>query len=171
MSLSYMLHVVRKWGGLFSHLHAKRLETPNTHQSYSFNVIGLYTFVLSEILFFIILLMIIKIHWYKAIMDGSRRCPWPAISRQPLYLKLTLPADADIPSVRDNSAHYANGSHCNVRSPLQGYAMPFLHSVWARTRCSLPSSFSRTFMPYCYFGTTDCFVHNSLANCCVSWAV
>lgn len=76
---------------------------------------------------------------------------WPAIFRQLLYLKLlTLPADADIPSVRDNPAHYADGFHCNVRLPLQGYAMPFSHPFSAWTRCSLPSSFSRTVLPYRY---------------------
>lgn len=46
-----------------------------------------------------------------------------------IRLKLTLPVGADIPSVRDNSAYYVDDFHCNARSLLQGYAMPFLHSV------------------------------------------
>lgn len=29
--------------------------------------------------------------------------------------------------VGDNLTHYADGFHCNTRSPLQDYAMPFLH--------------------------------------------
>lgn len=53
------------------------------------------------------------------------------ISRQGLYLKLTLPADVDILAERDNPTHYADGFHCNIRSPLQGYAMPFLNLVSA----------------------------------------
>lgn len=43
--------------------------------------------------------------------------------------KVTLSADIDIPVVRDNLTHYAGGSHCNSRTPMQGYAMPLLHSV------------------------------------------
>ena len=39
------------------------------------------------------------------------------------------PAAADIPVASDNPAHYAGGSHCNSRTPMQGYAMPLLHSV------------------------------------------
>ena len=58
-------------------------------------------------------------------------CSCPLISRQGLYLKLTLPADVDILAESDNPTHYADGFHCNARSPLQGYAMPFLHSVSA----------------------------------------
>ena len=58
-------------------------------------------------------------------------CSCPLISRQGLYLKLTLPADADILADCDNPAHYADGFHSNVRSPLQGYAMLLLHSVSA----------------------------------------
>ena len=41
------------------------------------------------------------------------------------------PAAADIPVASDNPTHYADGFHCNARSPRQGYAMPFLHSVSA----------------------------------------
>ena len=74
----------------------------------------------------------------------SDHCSCPLISRQGVYLKLTLPADVDILAESDNPTHCADGFHCNVRSPLQDYAMPFLHSVSAWTRCSLPSSFSRT---------------------------
>lgn len=59
------------------------------------------------------------------------QCSCPLISRQGLYLKLTLPADVDILAESDNPTHYADGFHCNARSPLQGYAMPFLHSVSA----------------------------------------
>lgn len=55
----------------------------------------------------------------------------PLISRQGLYLKLTLPADVDILAESDNPTHCADGFHCNARSPLQDYAMPFLHSVSA----------------------------------------
>ncbi len=64
--------------------------------------------------------------------DEKRKwCSCPLISRQGLYLKLTLPADVDILAESDNPTHYADGFHCNARSPLQGYAMPFLHSVSA----------------------------------------
>lgn len=59
------------------------------------------------------------------------QCSCPLISRQGLYLKLTLPADVDILAESDNPTHYVDGFHCNARSPLQGYAMPFLHSVSA----------------------------------------
>ena len=59
------------------------------------------------------------------------QCSCPLISRQGLYLKLTLPADVDILAESDNPTHYADGFHCNARSPLQGYAMPFLHLVSA----------------------------------------
>ncbi len=59
------------------------------------------------------------------------QCSCPLISRQGLYLKLTLPADVDILAESDNPTHCADGFHCNVRSPLQDYAMPFLHSVSA----------------------------------------
>lgn len=48
-----------------------------------------------------------------------------------VYLKLTLPADVDILAESDNPTHCADGFHCNVRSPLQDYAMPFLYSVSA----------------------------------------
>ncbi|EHV84680.1 hypothetical protein AD05_4959 [Escherichia coli 5-366-08_S4_C2] len=48
-----------------------------------------------------------------------------------MYLKLTLPADVDILAERDNKTHYADGFHCNIRSPMQGYAMPFLNFVSA----------------------------------------
>ncbi|SQM09359.1 fimbrial protein [Escherichia coli] len=58
-------------------------------------------------------------------------CSCPLISRQGLYLKLTLPADVDILAESDNPTHCADGFHCNARSPLQGYALPFLHSVSA----------------------------------------
>lgn len=61
----------------------------------------------------------------------SDHCSCPLISRQGVYLKLTLPADVDILAESDNPAHCADGFHCNVRSPLQDYAMPFLHSVSA----------------------------------------
>ncbi len=84
----------------------------------------------------------------------SDHCSCPLISRQGVYLKLTLPADVDILAESDNPTHCADGFHCNVRSPLQDYAMPFLHSVSAWTRCSLPSSFSRTFLPFHY--SEDC---------------
>ncbi|EZJ60829.1 hypothetical protein AC95_2196 [Escherichia coli 2-052-05_S4_C2] len=46
-------------------------------------------------------------------------------------VKLTLPADVDILAESDNPTHYADGFHCNAQAPLQGYAMPFLHSVSA----------------------------------------
>ncbi len=62
---------------------------------------------------------------------AKNECSCPLISRQGLYLKLTLPADVDILAESDNPTHYADGFHCNARSPLQGYAMPFLHSVSA----------------------------------------
>lgn len=58
-------------------------------------------------------------------------CSCPLISRQGLYLKLTLSADVDILAESDNPTHYADGFHCNAQSPRQGYAMPFLHSVSA----------------------------------------
>lgn|SRR5699024_8335465 len=61
----------------------------------------------------------------------SDHCSCPLISRQGVYLKLTLPADVDILAESDNPTHCADGFHCNVRSPLQDYAMPFLHSVSA----------------------------------------
>ena len=64
-------------------------------------------------------------------IDISNVCSCPLISRQGLYLKLTLPADVDILAESDNPTHCADGFHCNVRSPLQDYAMPFLHSVSA----------------------------------------
>ncbi|KEL88192.1 hypothetical protein AC24_4904 [Escherichia coli 8-415-05_S3_C2] len=48
-----------------------------------------------------------------------------------MYLKLTLPADVDILAESDNPTHCADGFHCNARSLLQGYALPFLHSVSA----------------------------------------
>ncbi len=67
----------------------------------------------------------------KAIYSDRMLCSCPLISRQGLYLKLTLPADVDILAESDNPTHYADGFHCNARSPLQGYAMPFLHSVSA----------------------------------------
>ncbi len=41
------------------------------------------------------------------------------------------PAAVDIPVASDNLTHYTAGFHCNARSPLQGYAMLFLHSVSA----------------------------------------
>ncbi len=63
--------------------------------------------------------------------EQEKDCSCPLISRQGLYLKLTLPADVDILAESDNPTHYADGFHCNARSPLQGYAMPFLHSVSA----------------------------------------
>ncbi len=47
-------------------------------------------------------------------------CSCPLIFRQGLYLKLTLPADVDILAESDNPTHYADGFHCNARSPLQG---------------------------------------------------
>lgn len=65
------------------------------------------------------------------ILESDLECSCPLISRQGLYLKLTLPADVDILAESDNPTHYADGFHCNARSPLQGYAMPFLHSVSA----------------------------------------
>lgn len=86
----------------------------------------------------------------------SDHCSCPLISRQGGYLKLTLPADVDILAESDNPTHCADGFHCNVRSPLQDYAMPFLHSVSAWTRCSLPSSFSRTFLQFHY--SEDCWL-------------
>ena len=89
---------------------------------------------------FVIVCILISIIW----------CSCPLISRQGLYLKLTLPADVDILAESDNPTHYADGFHCNARSPLQGYAMPFLHSVSARTRFNLHSSFSRTVLPFHY---------------------
>ncbi|MDY8262411.1 hypothetical protein UYN94_03520, partial [Escherichia coli] len=36
-------------------------------------------------------------------------CSCPLISRQGLYLKLTLPADVDILAESDNPTHYADG--------------------------------------------------------------
>lgn len=67
----------------------------------------------------------------KFLLTGeSDHCSCPLISRQG-YLKLTLPADVDILAESDNPTHCADGFHCNVRSPLQDYAMPFLHSVSA----------------------------------------
>lgn len=56
---------------------------------------------------------------------------FPYIYRHLLSLTHYWPADVDIPLVRDNLTHYADGFHCNARSPLQGYAMPLLHSVSA----------------------------------------
>ncbi|WP_236505591.1 hypothetical protein, partial [Escherichia coli] len=38
-------------------------------------------------------------------------CSCPLISRQGLYLKLTLPADVDILAESDNPTHYADGFH------------------------------------------------------------
>ncbi|MFP2739493.1 hypothetical protein ACLET9_24085, partial [Escherichia coli] len=38
---------------------------------------------------------------YSHLKNSARR-HYMKLSRQPLYLKLTLPADADIPLVRDN---------------------------------------------------------------------
>lgn len=37
-----------------------------------------------------------------------------------------------------------------LESPLQNYAMPFLHSLSTWTQCSLPPSFSRTVLPFHY---------------------
>ncbi|BHI70936.1 hypothetical protein JNE17039_46230 (plasmid) [Escherichia coli] len=48
-----------------------------------------------------------------------------------LYLKLMLPVDVDILAERENPTHYADGFHCNIQLPLQGYAMPFLNLVLA----------------------------------------
>lgn len=67
---------------------------------------------------------------YKS-QAGVVRMFLPLNIRLLLYLKLTLSADVDIPVVRDNLTHYADGFHCNARTPLQGYAMPLLHSVSA----------------------------------------
>ena len=53
-------------------------------------------------------------------------CSYPLISRQGLYLKLTLPADVDILAESDNPTHYADGFHCNARSPLQGLYCLFI---------------------------------------------
>uniref|UniRef100_UPI0011F03B96 hypothetical protein n=1 Tax=Escherichia albertii TaxID=208962 RepID=UPI0011F03B96 len=56
------------------------------------------------------------------VLDGSAniwgsfsQCSCPLISRQELYLKLTLPADVDILAESDNPTHYADGFHCNAR--------------------------------------------------------
>ena len=68
---------------------------------------------------------------YKGVYNYAPYRSCPLISRQGLYLKLTLPADVDILAESDNPTYSADGFHCNVRSPLQDYAMPFLHSVSA----------------------------------------
>lgn len=50
---------------------------------------------------------------------GILLCSCPLISRQGLYLKLTLSADVDILAESDNPTHYADGFHCNAQSPRQ----------------------------------------------------
>ena len=44
---------------------------------------------------------------------------------------LVLSVGSGIPSARGIPGRCADGFHCNARSPLQDYAMPFLHSVSA----------------------------------------
>lgn len=46
-------------------------------------------------------------------IDISNVCSCLLISRQGLYLKLTLSADVDIFAESDNPTHYADGFHCN----------------------------------------------------------
>lgn len=68
---------------------------------------------------------------YIALLINALRsdCSCPLISRQGLYLKLTLPADVDILAESDNPAHYADAIRYNARTPLQGSLLPLTRLV------------------------------------------